>query len=94
MSTPLAEALSIVQVMVTLAMFVVLTRQMSALRAARDVAEHARASADQIRAAETGIKAAYQPLLLRLDDQGREIMSHGRRLDALEHPEITEEIPV
>jgi hypothetical protein len=79
--------------MVTIAMFVVLTRQMSALRAARDVAEHARASADQIRAAETGIKAAYQPLLTRLDDQGRRLLEHDLRLDALEHPEITEEIP-
>jgi hypothetical protein len=80
--------------MVTIAMFVVLTRQMAALRTARDIAEHARASADQIKAAEQGIKAAYQPLFLRIDDQGRKLLEHGLRLDALEHPEDTQEIPL
>lgn len=94
MITPLAEALPVVQIMVTIAMFVVLARQIAALRATRDVAEHARASAVQIKAAETGIKAAYQPLLIRLDDQGRILAEYGLRIDALEHPEITEEIPV
>jgi hypothetical protein len=67
----------------------------------KKISEHARAGVNQIASIESSIIKCFRPIVETVELHGKEIASMKTELkslrvavDALEHPEITEEIPV
>jgi methyl-accepting chemotaxis protein len=72
------------QMAILITMMVSLGRLTKRVRESREVAEHARASAEQLGSIGRSIVGAYEPVQRRLDDHGREIIQLKNRVGILE----------
>jgi Tfp pilus assembly protein FimT len=73
-----------IQMAILAVMFISLAALKRCIKECRNVAEHARATANMNEVMARGIATAYQPVQLKQDDQGREIVNLKGRVELLE----------